>query len=248
MERVGLFPFSFSFLLEPELTFFVFGSRLLLQSKFSHENKMTLSNLLLVFCPSLCLSPPFLRLLVENHSFLLDHSPATVDSNSNLNAPSSNPPILPPRPLSSSAVLPPPSNPPPPRTSPPRKKMAAVDPPRLDVRVPSTSPLPSFATLAKEEKSRSGSTSTGWENPAKKGGLFSKLGAAPVASEGGGGPVPSAWIGGGAGSLGKKRNMSSPPRSTSSSGSNHEDGTEEILPSSSKQDRTPLFSNRKNAS
>ncbi|CED82848.1 Rac GTPase-activating protein BCR/ABR [Phaffia rhodozyma] len=60
-------------------------------ARYEEVNKMTLSNLLLVFCPSLCFSPPFLRLLVENYSvlFVTPPLPSTVSSK----------PTLPPRPL-----------------------------------------------------------------------------------------------------------------------------------------------------
>lgn len=39
----------------------------------SSVNKMTLQNLLMVFCPSLNLSPPFLRYLAENNASLFRH-------------------------------------------------------------------------------------------------------------------------------------------------------------------------------
>ncbi len=54
---------------------------------------MTLSNLLMVFCPSLSLTPPFLRQLIENHSTLfVDTTGASV-------------PKLPPRPLATREII-----------------------------------------------------------------------------------------------------------------------------------------------
>lgn len=52
-------------------------------------NKMTLQNLLMVFCPSLNLSPPFLRYLIENHRNLfkdLDDPLTPLASDINTNA------------------------------------------------------------------------------------------------------------------------------------------------------------------
>lgn len=53
---------------------------------------MTVQNLLLVFCPSLCLSPPFLRLLVEHRVELFSIRPDQPSSSH------PGPPALPPRP------------------------------------------------------------------------------------------------------------------------------------------------------
>jgi hypothetical protein len=62
-------------------------------AQYSYENKMTLSNLLMVFCPSLSLTPPFLRQLIQNHSTLfIDTSTAPA-------------PQLPPRPSNTQEIL-----------------------------------------------------------------------------------------------------------------------------------------------
>ena len=56
----------------------VVSARLLaLTDQHRSTNKMTMQNLLMVFCPSLNLSPPFLRYLAENHSMLFREGDAS---------------------------------------------------------------------------------------------------------------------------------------------------------------------------
>lgn len=178
------------------------------QAKFSHENKMTLSNLLLVFCPSLCLSPPFLRLIVENHATLLDDSSRSTTTDDGPVPFPTKPPALPARPMAKVASPVPQSQQGHTRTI----SSVSVDPPKLDPPNLETSPLPTFSALApstsntsaasgrRSQDSHGSSAST--SSPAKKGGLFSRPGVLAT-----GGTSPSSWTG----SVGKRRNMSTPP-------------------------------------
>lgn len=110
------------------------------QAQHSLDNKMTIQNLLLVFCPSLCLSPPFLRTLIDSRTTLFETSPSiSVDF---IPRPSPHAPSLPPRPSQDSAST----------TSAPALESvlslsstrSASDPPRLDLP-PELKDLPTFS-------------------------------------------------------------------------------------------------------
>jgi hypothetical protein len=102
-----------------------------LQDRHSHVNKMGIPNLLLVLCPTIGLSPPFLRLLIEHSSELFGTPPPTEQ----VASPTPSPvPSLPPR----LAIA-----------TPGRKSPPAIindaDAPELDMPRTFPSPLPDFS-------------------------------------------------------------------------------------------------------
>ena len=68
---------------------------------------MTLQNVLLVFCPSLSFSAPFLRVLIEHRHSLFVNPPDAPLPNVSFDEAELLPPVLPSRPSTSSAVTPP---------------------------------------------------------------------------------------------------------------------------------------------
>lgn len=106
---------------------------------------MGIPNLLLVLCPSICLSPPFLRLLIEHSTDLFDTPPAAEPSPAL--APS---PVLPPRPTIST-----------PLNRDGSKSSTGSDAPELDMPRTFPSPLPDFSVTESSPRTRH----DGWSTP-----------------------------------------------------------------------------------
>lgn len=107
---------------------------------------MGIPNLLLVLCPSICLSPPFLRLLIEHSAELFESLPQPEP------APASAPsPPLPPRPTATPTRAAPPSI------------VTDSEAPELDMPKTFPSPLPDFSvTEASPRPSGGGGSGGGW--------------------------------------------------------------------------------------